>query len=91
MARVGNDSLDPAHGRPGGERAAAYSPAAKAVQEECRSWDVNEVVFSPALWGSYQPLMRADFTLFDSYCFQHQGVPCIALRQHVAMQCSALW
>ena len=43
------------------------------MQEECRGWDVNEAVFSPALWGSYQSLMRADFTLFDSYSFDHQG------------------
>ena len=43
------------------------------MQEECRRWDVNELVFSPAVWPSYHSLMRADFTLFDSYTFEHQG------------------
>lgn len=28
--------------------------AARWVQDECRGWDVNELVFSPALWGTYQ-------------------------------------
>ena len=43
------------------------------VQEECRGWDVNEVVFSPDLWGTYHALMRADFSLFDEYVFTHAG------------------
>ncbi|KAL4451499.1 hypothetical protein ABPG75_007161 [Micractinium tetrahymenae] len=43
--------------------------------EECRGWDVNELVFSAALWGTYQPLMRADFTLFDEYEHTHEGAP----------------
>ncbi|PRW20885.1 Monothiol glutaredoxin- chloroplastic [Chlorella sorokiniana] len=44
-------------------------------KEECRGWDVNELVFSAALWGTYQPLMRADFTLFDEYEHTHGGQP----------------
>lgn len=43
------------------------------MQEECREWDVNEVVFSAALWPTYHALMRADFTLFDEYDFTHAG------------------
>ncbi|KAK9842072.1 hypothetical protein WJX81_007166 [Elliptochloris bilobata] len=43
--------------------------------EECRGWDVNEVVFTPALWPTYQSLMRADFTLFDEYEFRGAGSP----------------
>ncbi|KAI8463499.1 MAG: Alpha/Beta hydrolase protein [Monoraphidium minutum] len=35
--------------------------------EECRGWDINEVVFSPDLWPAFQPLLRADFRLFDEY------------------------
>ena len=42
-------------------------------QEECRGWDVNEVVFGPAMWPTYHSLMRADFTLFDEYKFQRAG------------------
>ncbi|GAB4813687.1 hypothetical protein N2152v2_000733 [Parachlorella kessleri] len=42
-------------------------------KDECREWDVNEIVFSNAMWGMYQPIMRADFTIFDEYCFTHQG------------------
>ncbi|KAL6762042.1 Alpha/Beta hydrolase protein [Haematococcus lacustris] len=36
-------------------------------QDECRCWDINELVFTPAMWPTYEPLLRADFTLFDSY------------------------
>ena len=43
------------------------------MQVECRDWDVNEIVFSRAMWPVYQPLMRADFTIFDEYDFQHSG------------------
>ncbi|EIE19364.1 alpha/beta-hydrolase [Coccomyxa subellipsoidea C-169] len=42
-------------------------------KEECRAWDVNEVLFTPALWPTYHSLMRADFTLFDEYEFTHTG------------------
>jgi len=103
------------------------------IQDECRGWDVNELVFSAALWGTYQvrrqagdaapsatalcraalrcsplrtvvhaprkprtvaparpsstihpfepatpcpqPLMRADFTLFDEYEHMHGDKP----------------
>ena len=43
------------------------------MQDECRGWDINGIVFTPALWGTYQHLMRSDFQLFDSYKFQHEG------------------
>ncbi|KAL3147970.1 hypothetical protein ABBQ38_014265 [Trebouxia sp. C0009 RCD-2024] len=36
-------------------------------QEECKGWDVSSIVFSPALWPTYQAIMRADFNLFDEY------------------------
>jgi len=42
-------------------------------QDECRGWDVNEIVFSPAMWPVYHGLMRADFTLFDEYEHEHAG------------------
>lgn len=40
---------------------------------ECRGWDISEVVFSPAMWPTYQPLLRADFTIFDEYEYRHAG------------------
>jgi medium-chain acyl-[acyl-carrier-protein] hydrolase len=43
-----------------------------AFVEECRGWDISEVVFSPAMWPAYQPLLRADFSLFDEYP-EHSG------------------
>ena len=43
-------------------------------QDECRGWDVNEIVFSPAMWPVYHSLMRADFTLFDEYDHKHAGM-----------------
>jgi hypothetical protein len=44
-------------------------PAAmlSSAQDEMRGWDISEVVFTPAMWPIYQPLLRADCTLFDSY------------------------
>ena len=38
----------------------------REFQDECRRWDVQEVVFT-GIWKIYHPLMRADFCLFDSY------------------------
>lgn len=40
---------------------------------ECRRWNVNEVVFRAGVWEQYQPLLRADFSLFDQYKFEHEG------------------
>lgn len=42
------------------------------MQDECRGWDINDVVFSQGLWGMYQPLLRADFKLFDEYVFDEE-------------------
>uniref|UniRef100_A0A383VJE5 Thioesterase domain-containing protein n=1 Tax=Tetradesmus obliquus TaxID=3088 RepID=A0A383VJE5_TETOB len=36
-------------------------------KEECRGWDISDVVFSAGMWGMYQPMLRADFKLFDEY------------------------
>lgn len=46
------------------------------AQEECACWDINDVVFkSEGLWGMFQPLLRADFHVFDSYRFDHASAP----------------
>lgn len=37
------------------------------LQAECKLWDVNEAVFHPSVWPTFEPLLRADFTLFDQY------------------------
>ena len=50
-----------------------YLSRGDELQEECRGWDVNEIVFSRAMWSVYHLLMRADFTLFDEYDFKHAG------------------
>lgn len=44
------------------------------LQEECKGWDVSSIVFSPALWLTYQSIMRADFKLFDQYEYTPQGI-----------------
>jgi len=49
-----------------------------AFQDECRTWSVNEVVFSAAMWKkgpSYEGLMRDDFTLFDAYAYTPAPAP----------------
>jgi len=40
-------------------------------KEECRRWDVNELIFQNGMWDIYQPLMRSDFHLFDKYDYVH--------------------
>lgn len=49
------------------------NPCVLHVQDECRTWDVNEVVFTQVLWPTYHQLMRCDFRLFDEYVFEHEG------------------
>lgn len=39
------------------------------AKAECRAWDINEVVFTPGMWQNYQPLLRADFMVFDQYVY----------------------
>jgi medium-chain acyl-[acyl-carrier-protein] hydrolase len=41
-------------------------------KEECRGWDIAEIVFSNAMWPMYHPLLRADFTIFDEYEYTHK-------------------
>eukprot|EP00877_Chromochloris_zofingiensis_P010928 jgi/Chrzof1/6089/Cz17g09090.t1 len=36
-------------------------------KDECSRWDINTAAFSPIVWARYQPLLRADFKLFDEY------------------------
>eukprot|EP00887_Chlorella_sp_A99_P001583 scaffold8.g1583.t1 len=42
-------------------------------KDECRGWDVNELVFTAAMWPAYHPLLRADFRLFDEYEHRDAG------------------
>jgi hypothetical protein len=71
------------------------NPVCRCLQDECRSWDVNEIVFSPALWPAYHHLMRSDFQLFDEYVFEHEGgrivrtqLMCLSLYVHT---CTWFW
>ena len=36
---------------------------------ECRQWNVNEIVFDKANWAAFGGMMRDDFTLFDEYTY----------------------
>ena len=38
-----------------------------AFRDECRAWGVDEAVFSPNAWRTFEPMLRADFALFDEY------------------------
>ena len=38
-----------------------------AFMDECRGWDVNEIVFQGSNWKTFGAMMRDDFTLFDEY------------------------
>ena len=37
-----------------------------AFRDEARAWGVSEIVFKK-LWGTYEKILRADFSLFDRY------------------------
>lgn len=39
----------------------------EAFKTECRAWNINEIVFSDAMWKVYEPLLRADFRCFNDY------------------------
>ncbi|EEA07051.1 uncharacterized protein CMU_034370 [Cryptosporidium muris RN66] len=36
-------------------------------KEECRRWGINNEVFRKGIWEEFEPLLRSDFHLFDSY------------------------
>ena len=38
-----------------------------AFMDEARGWNVNEIVFQAANWKTFAPMMRDDFSLFDTY------------------------
>jgi len=40
---------------------------------ECKEWGTNPMLFKPHLWPTFRPLMRGDFTLFDTYEHQHEA------------------
>jgi surfactin synthase thioesterase subunit len=40
-----------------------------AFKEECKGWDVNEIVLVDANWKTFGGMMRDDFTLFDEYTY----------------------
>ena len=44
-----------------------------AFKDECRGWGVDEAAFAPHAWRAFEPLLRADFTLFDAYEMDVRG------------------
>jgi surfactin synthase thioesterase subunit len=51
------------------------------IQTECRAWQCNEVLFTPVVWEQYEPIIRADFALFDTYHMAH-GRPSLLTPVH---------
>lgn len=61
----------------------------KQFREEVINWDrshftgAGKVIFEDLLWEqALQPLLRADFCLFDEYRFQHKGAPRFSFPIH---------
>ena len=52
--------------RPWSKNAPMADPA---FQDEARGWNVNEIVFQPANWKTFAPMMRDDFACFDEYVY----------------------
>ena len=61
------------------------------LQEEARSWDVNDLVFTPGLWGMYQPLLRADFRIFDEYRPSYRQATLQQAQQPFEFPITAFW
>jgi len=56
--------------------------SAEKLKDELLNWDkdhfggAGKIVFREEFWASqWEPLMRADFQLFDDYQFKHNGAP----------------
>lgn len=49
--------------------APAFRLTSLQLQTECRQWNINTAVFEPTLWSMYEPILRDDFHLLDSYRF----------------------
>jgi surfactin synthase thioesterase subunit len=47
----------------------------EGFKKECQRWNVSEVIFDPNMWALYQPMLRADFHLFDKYDYAHIDKP----------------
>ena len=43
-----------------------------AFKEECRAWGMDEAAFGENAWRVFEPLLRADFTLFDEYEYEYE-------------------
>ena len=43
---------------------------AEGLKAECRAWGISDAVFEPAVWTSYEGVLRADFRLFDEYVWR---------------------
>ena len=48
-----------------------------AFKDECRTWDINEVIFQPSMWAVYKGLLQDDFNLFDEYSYAPLPAPII--------------
>lgn len=53
-------------------------------QNQLREWNCNEVLFQKDMWASYEPLLRADHNMLDTYerteMEEPLEVPCSVLR-----------
>ena len=43
-----------------------------AFKEECRAWGMDEAAFGENAWRVFEPLLRADFKLFDEYEYEYE-------------------
>jgi len=53
------------------------------LKKECKMWDVNAIIFQKDVWVRYLPMLRADFTLFDSYIFDQDKFAPFDIPMHV--------
>lgn len=56
----------------------------QAFQEQLRNWGCNDVLFEPDMWKIYEPLLRADHNMLDTYipkdAKEPLGIPCSVIR-----------
>ena len=52
----------------------AHTLSSNELQQECIGWNINKIIFEEALWRMYEPILRDDFHLIDSYRFYDNDV-----------------
>ena len=60
-------------------------------RDECTQWGVDRAVFKPHFWPTFEPLLRRDFSLFDTYEYSGKDTNAMTtqdLTQELTQECT---